>query len=447
MLPEFREIPIAQLHESPKNPRRHWSEAGLAELTASVRQHGVLTPLLVRPNATGFEIAAGHRRLRAATPAGLATVPARIREMDDRAFLEVLTIENLQREDVHPLDEAEGYQALMTVDRAYTPEAIAAKVGKSTSYVYQRLKLLSLIPQAKQAFQADTITAGHAVRLARLTPEQQRPALEECFYPIFRPRRDDADVHEPAPLSKLDAWIDSHVRIDLRAPDTQHYFPELAEQVAVEQTAGTVLELSDSHHVNVDLGTKKHGAIGRGRWTPIRTARDRCDHVQKGVVVHGGPMRLLEVCATKGCRKHFPARASAGNGRAGATGAREAQEEKAKAEREAEERARKAWEQLLPQALAGFVAHVKSLPVTPELVKLVLGTWKVKEIEKLTGPVTSENLGQALAVSLLRTYNRQMFLEAVKPFKFNLGAVEQAEKKRTTTAAARPKAPAAKRRA
>lgn len=310
MIDEFRLVPLEQLHESPLNPRRHWSEASLQELTESIRQVGVLTPLLVRPNADGFEIAAGHRRYRAAIAAGVAAVPARIVPMDDAAFLEILTIENLQREDVHPLDEAVGYRQLMDRDRAYTPEAIAAKVGKSTSYVYQRLKLLALIPEARQAFERDEITAAHAVRLARLPATQQGPALGECFYPLFG-RELDRLGSEPAPVSKLDSWINAHVRVDLAAEDTRQYFPELAPEIDAARDAGTLLELSESFMPGAQLGTKDHGAIGRARWTEIHAKRDRCKHVQKGVVVHGGPMRILEVCATTGCPKHFPTRPKA----------------------------------------------------------------------------------------------------------------------------------------
>jgi len=102
----YQVVPLADLHESKRNPRKHFNAEALAELAASIAAKGVLTPLLVRPNAAGYEIAAGHRRYRAAKAAGVDQVPAIVREMTDTEFLEILTIENLQREDVHPLEEA-----------------------------------------------------------------------------------------------------------------------------------------------------------------------------------------------------------------------------------------------------------------------------------------------------------------------------------------------------
>lgn len=112
---EFRELRLKQLVESPMNNRKHYDEKKLAELTESIRKNWILTPLLARPNGkfADFEIAAGHRRYRAALETGLdLPVPVMVREMSDAEFLEVLTIENLQREDVHPMDEALGYREL-----------------------------------------------------------------------------------------------------------------------------------------------------------------------------------------------------------------------------------------------------------------------------------------------------------------------------------------------
>lgn len=175
----LQQIALDKLHESPLNPRRAFDEKALKELAANLAQVGVLTPLLVRPNAKGYEIAAGHRRFRAAKIAKLAGVPCVVRELDDQTFLEIMTIENLQREDIHPLDEALGYQAL--IDKTgMEVAAIAAKVGKSESYVYQRLKLAGLIKPAQKAFIEEKITAGHAILIARLQPKEQEEALKYC---------------------------------------------------------------------------------------------------------------------------------------------------------------------------------------------------------------------------------------------------------------------------
>src|SRR4051794_10037421 len=113
-----------------------------------MRKHGVLQPVMVRLNqtGTGYELIAGGRRLRAAVLAQLVAIPARVVTLDDQAANEAAIIENLQREDVHPLDEAEAYERVMALDPLITADAIAAKVGKSATYVYRRLTLLRLLP-------------------------------------------------------------------------------------------------------------------------------------------------------------------------------------------------------------------------------------------------------------------------------------------------------------
>ncbi len=182
--PAFRTVPLDQVIESPANPRRHFDERGLAELTASVQEKGVLVPLLVRPVNGHFEIVAGARRRRAAAAAGLAEVPVLVRELNDDQALEAAVIENLQREDVHPLEEASGYRALMERAR-HDVESIAAKVGKSVSYVYQRLQLLRLIDPLQKLFLEGEINAGHAVELARLTERDQQHLLKDSNDGLF----------------------------------------------------------------------------------------------------------------------------------------------------------------------------------------------------------------------------------------------------------------------
>lgn len=181
MKDEFRTIPIDSICPSKNNPRRHVGQAELLQLAGNIRQHGVLSPLLVRPrpsNAIPYEIVFGERRWRAALLAGLAEIPVRIREMEDDQVLELQIIENVQRSDVHPIDEAMGYQALK--DKGYTVESMAEKVGKHASYIYQRLKLASLTPKIQKAFLGKAITAGHAILLARLQPEAQHQAFKDC---------------------------------------------------------------------------------------------------------------------------------------------------------------------------------------------------------------------------------------------------------------------------
>ncbi|MCL4822065.1 MAG: ParB/RepB/Spo0J family partition protein [Vicinamibacteria bacterium] len=162
----FRMVPVEDLTPNPANPRRRLSEAGLEELRASVAEKGVLQPILARPFGSGLQIVAGERRWRAARLADLATVPARVAELTDEEALEIAVIENLQREDVHPLDEATGFEALLKQGRDVA--GLAARVGKSEAHVYQRLKLLSLSPKCQKTFLEDKIPASTALVLARI---------------------------------------------------------------------------------------------------------------------------------------------------------------------------------------------------------------------------------------------------------------------------------------
>lgn len=339
----FREIPLSELVEFRQNPRKRFDALSLQELANSIAQVGILEPLIVRPHPDrmdGYELIAGARRLRAARLAGLETVPCLVRTLSDAEALEVAVTENLQRQDVHPLDEADGYHALMESDGAYSVEAVAARFGKSTSYVYQRLKLRGLTPEAREAFETDEITAAHAVRLARLSAADQARALDECFYGLLGGA---VGFREVKPVSRLDEWIAAHTKVDVADRETvQHYLPELHEQLEHARLDGeddptaTLLQLSESSMPGHFLGDKDHGLIGHGRWKELKGAT--CKHAKRGVVVHGGPLRVLWVCATKGCPKHWPIEKKAAKGTAKTERAPkydyEAEEGKRRAERE-----------------------------------------------------------------------------------------------------------------
>lgn len=309
------ELPIELIEEFPGNPRRTWGN--LTELADSIRVHGILEPLVVRPlgaathtaehtTAERYQLIAGARRLRAAKLAGLPVVPVVVRAANDQEALELAILENLQRKDVHPMDEALAYQRLQATDARYTPEQIAAKVARSVSYIYRRLRLCALVERARESFEADRILPAHAELLARLTPDQQEAALPSCFH---RSILDGPEAEaEPAPVSILADWIEKHTRVEPKGEDVPHYFPELAEQLeVVDAAAGALLQLSESHMPNKDLGGKQKALLGRARWHAIAGPRDTCDYVREGVVVHGGPLRVLRVCVDKACSKHRPA--------------------------------------------------------------------------------------------------------------------------------------------
>jgi ParB/RepB/Spo0J family partition protein len=179
-------ISLAAIFPSKLNPRKTFNPQKLEELKDSIKNRGVLQPILVRPNGKpgAYEIVVGERRWRAAKMAGLADIPANARSMTDAEALECAIIENKDRDDLHPLEEAEGYEALLkckhTDGRVYTPDDIAAKIGRSKSYVYQKLKLCDLCADARKAFYAGNLDFSRAILIARIHGESlQKKALAE----------------------------------------------------------------------------------------------------------------------------------------------------------------------------------------------------------------------------------------------------------------------------
>lgn len=190
MTDTITEIRLEHLVESPFNPRRIFNETALQELAADIKAQGrVLQPLLVRPlvsplfqgdpdGQAGYELIFGHRRYRAAELAGLASVPCMVRAISDQEARRAQISENLQREDVHPIEEAEGFQALIDNDNQ-TADTIAEQFGKSRSYVYGRLKLLQACPAVRKQCLAGEIGSEVALLIARLrTPRLQEKALQ-----------------------------------------------------------------------------------------------------------------------------------------------------------------------------------------------------------------------------------------------------------------------------
>jgi ParB family chromosome partitioning protein len=169
-----REIPIELVHRNPDQPRRHFAEAEIAELEASIRDKGVLQPILVRPSpktSGEFEIVAGERRWRAAQQAGLKAIPALVRVLDDDKAFEIAIVENVQREDLNAMEEAQAYQTLMR-RMAYTQDKAASAVGKSRSHVANTLRLLQLPESVQDHVLFGRLTAGHArAILASAYPE------------------------------------------------------------------------------------------------------------------------------------------------------------------------------------------------------------------------------------------------------------------------------------
>lgn len=168
---------VSLLRPNPLQPRKEWDPQAMQELIDSIREKGVLQPILVRPKGDGYEIIAGERRWRAAIEAGLDKVPVIVKEVSDKEALELALVENLQRQDLNPLEEAEAYRVLIE-EFGYTQQEVAQKVGKDRSTVANALRLLKLSPEAKEALRRGQISAGHArVLLSIEDPEQQRSLL------------------------------------------------------------------------------------------------------------------------------------------------------------------------------------------------------------------------------------------------------------------------------
>ncbi len=214
---EYRNLPIAVLTESTTNPRRIFEDEALKELAESIRSQGVLSPLLVRPlNERSFEIVAGARRYRAARMADVDSVPVRIVNLTDAEALEMSIVENLQRRDVHAMEEANGFRALLNLEQPkYSIEQIAARTGKNPAYVAARLKLTELTPTVVEAFYRDEIGVGHALLLAKLQPAQQEQALAACFKEDWS-GGDRKAKRILLPVRNLQFWIESNVLLILK---------------------------------------------------------------------------------------------------------------------------------------------------------------------------------------------------------------------------------------
>jgi ParB family chromosome partitioning protein len=218
----IQEISLERIRESKTNPRQVFDGVKLGELADNIKVHGVLQAILVRPSPDGadgtYELVAGARRFRASKLAGKSTIPATVRDLTDAECREIQLIENLQRADIHALDEALGYRALRDINQlSYTVEAIAATVAKSPSYVKGRISLAELVPAVQTAFYDGKLTVAHALEIARLQPKDQERALMECFPDhrsagsILKDRKAEALT-----VRQLRDWIEREIYLDLK---------------------------------------------------------------------------------------------------------------------------------------------------------------------------------------------------------------------------------------
>jgi len=172
-----RHVPIDRIEPNPENPRLLFEESALEELAASIREHGVLQPILVRPTARDqYQLVAGERRWRAARRAGLLTVPALVEELDDDAALEIAVIENLQREDLSPLEEATMYEKMVT-EHGYSIRKLAQKLGKDKGYLENRLRLADAPEEIRALVSVRKDTLSHAYELMKVQDPRKRKRL------------------------------------------------------------------------------------------------------------------------------------------------------------------------------------------------------------------------------------------------------------------------------
>jgi ParB family transcriptional regulator, chromosome partitioning protein len=171
-----KRVPIQQIRKNTWQPRHEFEPEGMAELVESVRQHGILQPLLVRPAATGYELIAGERRLRAATEAGLQDVPVVVMPAEDALALELALVENLQRRDLNVIEEAEGYQVL-SERFGMTQEQIATRVGKARASVANSMRLLALPAEVRALIVSGQLSSGHAKVLLGVEIDEERVLL------------------------------------------------------------------------------------------------------------------------------------------------------------------------------------------------------------------------------------------------------------------------------
>jgi ParB family chromosome partitioning protein len=190
----LQELPIAEIGPNPFQPRTRFDDEAIRELAASIKATGVLQPVLVRRGSDGFQLVAGERRLRAAGLAGLQRIPALVREVDDREMLAVALVENVQREDLNPIEEAKAYQALAEKTKL-THDQISQRVGKQRASISNALRLLALPPEVQDMVSRGTLSAGHARALLAIEPAgEQLAAARYIQVKGFSVRRTEAYV-------------------------------------------------------------------------------------------------------------------------------------------------------------------------------------------------------------------------------------------------------------
>ena len=227
----IREISVNDIAPNRKQPRQNFDTEKMEQLAESIAKHGIVQPIAVRKIDEGYEIVAGERRWRAARMAGLKTVPAIVMDLDERQVMEIALVENLQREDLNPIEEAEAYKTLMD-EFGLTQEEISSAVGKSRPAITNTLRLLSLCPEVQRLVKENLLSAGHARALVVLGEKQQKEAAEKILKEQLNVRETEKLVSKLAGERKERA---------ARAEDKNPWVVDMEEQIG--EILGTKVQI------------------------------------------------------------------------------------------------------------------------------------------------------------------------------------------------------------
>jgi ParB family transcriptional regulator, chromosome partitioning protein len=353
-----QEVSLSLLVESSTNPRQHFAEDDLNELADTIRKSGVFQAILARPKDERLEIVFGARRYRASLLAGKETIPALVREMSDAEVLEAQLVENLQRRDVHPMEEAEGYKRLLLLtEPTYTIEQIAAKVGKTPTYITTRLKLTELCDEVTAAFYQHHIGVGHALLLAKLPADQQQAGMKACFKEVYT-GSGDKPARILLPVRSLRFWIETNILLllkdtpfnkrdaqlvptagscadcpkrtghnkllfgdDLGRQGDQCTDPTCYQSKVAAHVAKSIVAKPELVQISTAFGVQKEGSpiLPRGKYTAIRDDRPKskdeakrpefkeCKYTTEAIVTDGTDIGTIhKVCVNATCPVHHP---------------------------------------------------------------------------------------------------------------------------------------------
>jgi len=349
---EYRDVLVTALTESSSNPRKRFDETSLNELAASFKVQGVLAPLLVRElEDSKYEVIAGARRLRAAKLAELDKVPVRIVKLTDAEAIEAQCVENLQREDIHPLEEALGFKSLLELGGPYNIAHISARAGKSEAYIYGRLRLADLIPPVAEAFLKDRITIGHALLIAKLQASQQQEAFAAAFRSMWT---SEGNTQVLIPVRELSVWIECNILLQLasvafdkqdetlvpaagscvncpkRTGFNKLLFGDIAQKdscsdptcfrAKLDAHVSRVLEKKpELVQISSAWNTREGAPLGRNRYVELQIKKPKangsaakqpaiqkpCEKMTDAIVADGGNRgQIVKVCADTNCRVH-----------------------------------------------------------------------------------------------------------------------------------------------